>query len=73
MKTMNKQLDWFTVAMWALVAFGLALNPLFWILAVIGIGAFFVIIYGVYLSLGVPGAILAVLFISLYIFLSRKF
>jgi len=73
MKTTKKQLDWFTVAMWALVAFGLAVNPLFWLLAAIGLGIIFAIVYGAFLYLGVAGAIVFFILSSGVFFFSKKY
>jgi hypothetical protein len=73
MKTMKKQLDWFDVAKWTLLAFGLAVNPLFWLLAVIGFGIIFCIVYAAFLYLGIAGAILFFILASSVLFFSRKY
>ncbi len=70
---MNKQLDWFDVAYWTLIAFGLAINPLFWILAFIGFGCIFVVVYAALMYWGVAGTIAFAILSSIAVFFSRKY
>lgn len=73
MKTMRKQIDWFTVAVWALMALGLAVNPLFWILVIIGGCIIGIVAYAAVWCLGVPGAIIFLLLAAAICFFARKY
>lgn len=69
---MKKQLEWSDVAYWGLIALGLAVNPLFWILAVIGFSIVFAIVYAAFSTLGVAGVIVFLILSSFAIHFSRK-
>jgi len=72
MKVMKKQFDWFDVAYWTLIAFGLAINPLFWLLIFIGFGCIFVVVYAALMNFGIAGTIAFVILSSAAIFFGRK-
>lgn len=73
MKIMKKQIDWFDVAYWTLIAFGLAINPLFWILVAIGFGCIFMIGYAALMCFGFAGTIAFVILSSAAVFFGRKY
>ena len=73
MKIMTKQLEWSDVAYWTLIAFGMAINPLFWLLVTIGFGCIFVVVYAAIMCWGVAGTIAFVILSSIAVFFSRKY